>query len=680
MIAWIRQHPRLVRALLTTVGLFSLFGLGLGVRRVVLDAQYVKLGVDFPFTLESALHYRRVKMLHDTGSVPDHDPMVGAPEGVQVRSTYEFGSERIQSTLARMLPSSLSVGDRLRWIEAGWFCLGIPLLALWLWGWLGDWRAGLVGGALYAVSIAAVMRSTGHELSKENFALPLLLGHLALAARVAGRRGWSLHAWSAASAFVLGWSLWNWDLIQFYAGLWALYTAWQSLRRDWTRAPDVLVPWMWNAAALVVVGAASPYYRYHGFLLSLPLLLVYAVALRELAGRCLPARWQGRIRPWQVAALGLLLGVGLSQLTRYGAAYAHFGELVWAKLRFANVKPADPSLLTFEQRIMWVPALHSATWKLTLQLFPASLWLALMSAVAAVRVARRQTFPACPQLLFYFLASLVAFIFFVRFQVFLALFACALVGWWFARARRQGGLGFVLVAVLVGLGWMAEFARSVREPDRWGRGNVYYAEMVELTRWLREHVAPDTVLANFGISGAIATYGKCAVVLHPKFEDPVIRDRVRTFGEHMFKGTELSLRDWAGEVGADYLVYGKGEFSERVPELQMRYFVDALKPDTNSPAWRFEFRPTGTKWFRHQWGNHKYSVYKILTQADEQAAIRHGRRAWAAWTARKLDEAESAAVEALQLNPDEPVAQEVLRQLGAQRRQAEAPARSRARP
>ena len=30
-------------------------------------------------------------------------------------------------------------------------------------------------------------------------------------------------------------------------------------------------------------------------------------------------------------------------------------------IRFLNLKPADPSLLDFNQRIMWTPALHSAT-------------------------------------------------------------------------------------------------------------------------------------------------------------------------------------------------------------------------------------------------------------------------------------------------------------------------------
>ncbi len=662
------QYPRAARALRIAMGLLSLWGVGLGVRRVVLDAQYAKLGPDFPFTLESALHYRRVKMLYDTGEMPERDIMVGAPEGVVVRRTYEFGSERVQAALAHLLPDSLSVGDRLRWIEAGWFCLGIPLLTLWLWWWLGSWPAGALAGALYAVSISAIVRSTGHELSKENFALPLLLAHLALGARAWRATGGARHAWSIGSAFFLAASLWNWDLIQYYTGLWALVGVGRSLRGGWTRDPAVVVPWGWTALALLGVGLASPYYRAHGFLLSPTMLLIYAVGLREAAARWLPESARARCRPWQVAGLGLGLGLVTAYCTRYGAAYQHFGGLLWAKIRHLNVKPADPALLTFEQRIMWVPALHSATWELTFRLFPASLWVALGAVWAVIRRPRLSSIPSCLPLLFYFLVSLVAYVFFVRFQVFLILFACALTGWWYARVRTRGGWAPLALLVVIGLAWMAELARTVREPDRWGRGNVYYPEMVELTRWLRTHAAPDTVLASFGLSGAIATYGKCAVVLHPKFEDPLIRDRVRSYGEHLFTGTEQSLRDWADDLGADFLVYGKGEFSERAPELQMRYFVNALEPATNAPAWRFEFRPTETRWFRYRWSNHKYAVYKILTRADEALATRKGRQAWQAFAAGRREEAEAAAVEALGLNPDEPVAQETLRQLGVQRR------------
>ena len=34
--------------------------------------------------------------------------------------------------------------ERIRWIEVAWFCLGIPLLALWIRRLTGAWTAGLL--------------------------------------------------------------------------------------------------------------------------------------------------------------------------------------------------------------------------------------------------------------------------------------------------------------------------------------------------------------------------------------------------------------------------------------------------------------------------------------------------------------------------------------------------------
>jgi hypothetical protein len=48
----------------------------------------------------------------------------------------------------------------------------------------------------------------------------------------------------------------------------------------------------------------------------------------------------------------------------YLPSYSHFTSLLGAKLRFFNIRPDDPSLLTFNQRILWVPALNSTSWPL----------------------------------------------------------------------------------------------------------------------------------------------------------------------------------------------------------------------------------------------------------------------------------------------------------------------------
>ena len=57
-----------------------------------------------------------------------------------------------------------------------------------------------------------------------------------------------------------------------------------------------------------------------------------------------------------VAGTAALAALLLSwALTTGGGDFAHVFDLLWAKLRFFGVRPADPALLSFGARIMSLP-------------------------------------------------------------------------------------------------------------------------------------------------------------------------------------------------------------------------------------------------------------------------------------------------------------------------------------
>lgn len=299
---------------------------------------------------------------------------------------------------------------------------------------------------------------------------------------------------------------------------------------------------------------------------------------------------------------------------------------------------------------MWVPALHSATRDIAQTLFPAILYLTVPAFLLAFHAIRKRAEPKVGELLFSFGSTFITFWLFARFHVFLSLYAAALLGVWagIATGYRAWMRGCVIGALLLGLAW--EAVHTLQRPERWGRINVYYKELDELANWLQRQVAPEPVLANFGASAYIATYGKCAILLHPKFEDRTIRDRVKEYGEQLFTGTEQSFRDWADEHGARYYVYAMGEFARESPELQMRYFVNAMQPADSVPARLFEAGRRDLRYFHHQWSNHKYAVYRILTREEEQLALRHLERAREAFQSGDLQAAEDQGEEALRLD------------------------------
>lgn len=653
---------RLPSLLITLLGLLLLFILGLGARRAVLEAQYRKLGDDLPFTLESALHYRRIKVIHDTGHLPVMDTMVQYPNGINTRTSYTLGSEYLYAALARAFPSSVPFANRLRWLEAAWFCLGIPLLALWLRVWRRSWWAAGVGAAFYAVALSSVMRSTGQELSRENFALPFLIAHF-LADAWGARNGRRWHH-NVFSAVLLALALCSWDLIQYPIMLRMAWMTWRTLRARTSTDDPAFQAWAWQVMSLALVGIAHPYFRTHGWVFSPAMLMGYAtLALAWLRTGHDPRlhRWGRGIGRSTLAwcaffAAGSLVG----HLTAYGHSYSHFGSLLWAKLRYLNIKPVDPALLTFDQRIMWVPALHSATTGLFHMLFPAIVYLTLPAFLLLLLSIRKTADQKVGELLFSFSTTFIAFWFFARFHVYLALFSSALLGVWAGGIGRYRGLWRWGAGGLLAAGLAMELVHTLHRPERWGRINVYYKELDELADWLKEHAAPDPVLANFGASAYIAAYGKCAIILHPKFEDRLIRDRVKAYGEQLFTGTERSFRDWADQVGARYYVYAFGEFSRESPELQMRYFVNAMNPPATVPARLFEAGARDLTYFRYLWSNHKYAVYRLLTKADEEAAGRWMKRARSQFEAGDMIAAEVSCEEALRLHPKLVEAAEIL--------------------
>lgn len=668
------------RIALQALLLLLLFAGAVATRRHVLNAQrQLTSDRSIPFSLESALAFRRIQLAYRDGELPRIDRGIEYPEGVDARETDTLGAETVLAEVARRWPGLLNLTEKIRWLHLLWFCLAIPGMFYWV-KWMGG---GVSGGfwaaAFYAVAISAVARSTGQELSHENNALPFLLAHLAVDAwgryRAGSPRARLLAGLGAALLAALALS--TWDLVQFYLGL---YMAWGLIRavrgrlsREelWTRA----VPMM---AVLLAAGLRNPYLHAHGFLLSPVMGLGWGMLL---AGSPVAQRQRCATR----LILGALPVVATLTLSRFFLpAYGHFTALLWAKLRYLNIRPIDPARLTFDQRILWVPALHSTTWPLAWQWFPALLVLTVAAIWAWIHldVRNRRTPPVFPPLLFFLLASVAAFILFFRFHVWVALFACGWLGLVAGRLAAPDARSWHRWAVaLLAAGWVLEASQPWRGPIRlgrpkvetpeakvwdgplyWGRPNVYAAETEELMEHLKTYVAPEPVLANFGISASIAAYGGCPVVLHPKFESQAIRTKVRDYGEVLFTGDEAEFRSWMESQGATVYVYSMGEFSEMQPGYQMRYMVNALDPPTNAAARLFEYRPEDLQYFTPQFANRKFRVFRLKhSPVAARLAQARAEQARVALEKGEIELAEWKAAHALRMDDGNEEAQEILR-------------------
>jgi hypothetical protein len=633
------------------------YGLALAARLFVLHAQMRANGGELPFTRESAIQWWMTREVHETGQLPSPTRDLMHPEELDLAQIHSVGSEWAYAAIARLLPAGWPLELRVRYASVGLFCLVVPLLSLLartLSG--GSLAAQAVAGLTAAVAAANVARSSGVELSRENFALPFFVAFLwceALATRPArsplGR--WLCAAWAAAAAAV---AVCTWDMVLI--GLWAW---WARRAWGWSRQGEAAGPTApLLAAALLLAGWANPYLRAHGFWHgALPLALVGLAC--SARGALTPGR---RWLPWAAALAAGVLNAALDD-----GRYGHFGSLLAAKIRFFNLKPADPALLTFDQRMLWTPALNSSTWALTSAFFPFMLWPSLLGALACGWSRKEKTSSRAGDPAVFFLASLLAYVFFFRFHVFLILAAALVLADWAGRLRSWHGFrfyatGLVLSGVVVGetvhtlrkakpvtLADKRALAASGQPVGRSGVEPFLSADpaqlrfQTELVTWLKAEHPGEPVLANFGISGPILAYAGCPVLLHPKFETKDIRERVREYAERLFRQDERALRDWAAARGARWLVFSIGEFSPYAVDQQLRYMVDALDPGPEVVARQLDLRvmdelevmarrPRRLPWdhlrlFRLRWLNMKYAVFQIISPEDEEMAAEYLRLA-----------------------------------------------------
>ncbi|NLB55839.1 MAG: hypothetical protein GX811_08775, partial [Lentisphaerae bacterium] len=614
---------------LTLVAICALlFILGYVVRYQILKAQYDMHGSDLPFSLESAIQYKNVKTIFETGKLPKIDKNIAYPNGVRIAHTDSVGAEYFYAATALLFPKSIDLTQRIRIITCLWFCLGIPLIFLWVY-WETDslWSA-IVAGTFFAVSMAAVMRSTGQELSRENFALPFWFAHMAgvaLAWRFKTRFKWLLTS-SIVSGLMLGMAIAFWDLIQYYVILWTFSIYVRLVFGHIHSDKNKLVLYFTSFTGLLLAGIIVPYLRAHNFITSWLMLFNYGIFVALIFNVTKPVNTTSTSRSkalqhaLRILLPPLILVLGLLIFRGYGEDYSHFSGLLIAKLKFLNKKPMDPSLLTFDQRILWAPALNSASFLLTKKLFLTTVPLSLIAGVVFIFKAGR---PGSDRrvflLLFYFAISLLSFVLFVRMHVFLIVFACALIGH-LAKNKGRGLAAKIVISLALAYGTLAEAANTLDTPEKWGSPLPYLSEQKKLVEWLKGHAEGEPILANFGISAFITTYAGNPVILHPKFETLAARTKVREYAETLFRKEEKDLRDWAEATGASYLVYSKGEFANNFIELQLRYCVDAVHQPLNSAARLLEFEHEKSRYFVCQWENFKYKVFRIITATDQLTA------------------------------------------------------------
>jgi len=574
------------------------YTLCLGIRLAIRHNIEEKHG-QISFTMDGAFLYYFSQAVADGKNISEIQDLAQQPEGFNASEKISLTPDYVLGFIYRHFFKSIPYENFLRIAQPAFLSLSVLMAFVLVLLISKNAMGGLWAALLYGLSLASIVRSTGLEYSRENFALPLVFFHFLLQS---GKKN-ILKDILAGGVLCLGLVVWDGSQIYF-----TIFVLFESLSFFFQKEGNITLIERLREhsslyAHLIWLAPASFLHSYlnaHSFFFSPAMLGLCALSLAAVLK---PKQGQ-----WLFLA-SLPIGIFICLKSGYIRSYDHMIELLWYKIKFLNVKPQDPTLLPFDARILWTPALHSAVWQ-NLKSVAFLLPLAVIASVSHVLKRNRDTL----FLLFFTWLSFILLLAFVRLEVYLIFFLSCLIGsapCGFSLQRNKRTLfwnsGIILALLLEAENITKDFSRFERP--------VLYSYIEQVVRWVKENTPRrDIVLANFGLSPSFLAYGERGIVLQPKYESKDIREKVKAFAISLFDKNEDVFYRFCLQNKADYYVHSVGTYHDTSP-FSWRYMADQLAPAEETLAARFE-NARELKRFSLLFNNGKYMVYQVITPED----------------------------------------------------------------
>jgi hypothetical protein len=571
---------------LALVGLLYVFHVHLKTAKIFSNPTWNAQDETGQFWSEAAFQYRFAKFfsehpIGDWGQLA-HDRDVQHPDVIDDWAEFTVAMEVPAGVLYRWFSPAVPFHVFVVWYD----CLvsSLSLFAVFLLAralWRSD-GAGLFAAVLYASLYPSYGRTVKNLFLREDFAIPLILFALAFTVRAlqeVKRRDQFLAAmfWLAALA--------SWHLTQFVMAPLVLAAVLVYLGRGETpRRP-------WLVIVLTLGAFLIPVLRAKQFYLSPTMGALYALNI---------AVWinGGRRRAFRIfcGSLALFLVLGMLARKSYGE-YAHVYALFFAKLRCLGMKPADPSKLPWEARVLWEGAFNTSDWM--------EWWHSLgfclpLSLLAIFLPAREKNIAVKIFTLFTLILFPLAWMV-VRYFTFLGFGAAVMsAGLLTKRSWWKAVVPVATVTQLVMLNFKP-FERTQPNP----------AEYTPIVQWVNEHTETNAVvLATITESPVLWAHTGRPMILHPKFENHEIRERYRDFLESIY-ASEDRFHEFARRYEADYFVYDAGFMIDE--QESRRYKADKLGPlPADCAAVLFQEHPDHLQHFKLELAAGRFALFRVL--------------------------------------------------------------------
>ena len=490
---------------------------------------------------DPAFLYYVTERIADAGGVAPADlradPNVEWPEITDIAAIETVGQEYVVAWAWLATGKALPLHRTAVWVMGLWASLVVIGVfgAAWELSRRVEWAA--VAAWLWAAMLVDY-RTLGFVFIREDFAFPWIAAHLWLALRAARTR--------SARDFVLAGvtlaasaAFWHAALFILLIEAVALF-AW--FLRSGGNPMGAARAWLVLATA-AVVSLAFPVLRSKLFVLSLPMLIGYALLWAAWIGRkTTPTR--GKLALHGVAALVAL--IALSKLTAQwlggGEDYSHVFKLLLAKLTHLGQPPADPRTLDFDVRLLWQGPFRTA------ELGPlvAGAWAALIALIATVALEgktwlRGEGDGRVAVALLFALACAVASWMVERTAPLLGLSGAILAAVALSRLRSAKVAAAIACVAVVAHGAHQVYMPS-KYPIAWYQLPPSAQENAHVLRFVEANVPQgEAVAADYSTSAAVLAFARRPILNQPKYETRRSRERIRELCDALYGGSPEQL-------------------------------------------------------------------------------------------------------------------------------------------
>lgn len=598
-------------------------------------AVFVKLGHWPPapfFYSDPAFRFRYVEMYATGEALPALDRPAQWPEGVRPAVADFLTQDAFIGLSYRLLkpflPAEYPPENFLALQVTLWSSLSLVVVYAWARRLFGSRPGAFLAALVYVCALPIYLRCCGNYL-REDFVLPAFFFGLYAAVRLLEGGSWRWMLAAAAAFFIalIGWHASSF-LLFFAAVVVAAFAVIAAQPAGAARAAGALAAaalaaWILHPALRAKVLPATPAFA----------LLLAALGAALLAGKKrLP--WWGR-----ALALGGLFGLFYLAGRPFAAAgeYSHIYTMVFYKLRYLGVKPADPLLLPTAAREIWSGPANSPPGAQIFVLFIGPVLIGLLPLILSfkkwVKGFREGAAAAGAATLALLVLFGLLYLFYQRFAVLFIFPLAALAAGYAAvepRLRRVAAL--LIPAAIIPLEAI-KAASYEDQPWPWTRSIKAAAgaeggwstavgdEEVRLIRWFANQAGHEdaAVMAPISTSAQLLTYARVPICLHPIYEAPGMRAKVRECWGALYQSEE-EFYGVCRKYDATYVAFNAAMVRNAGTDSN-RYAAGITRVRADSCAYKMCFAPAELAHFACVFETASWRVFLVGTPGREAPAL-----------------------------------------------------------